>query len=168
MALQIKPERFETGKPMIIAGLKGIYLRGNMSGVPRQWQSFQRHMGRVPNQAGRDAFGIVVKMSHDRTTEYLTGVEVTEIVGIPPELTWVRLPEQRYVVFRHKGNVADVRSTFDRIWNEWLPVAGVPVANAPFFERYGIEFNPQTGNGGFEIWIPINEPAAPAADVPNP
>jgi AraC family transcriptional regulator len=161
--MDIKPDRTETGRPMIIAGLKGIYLRGNMAGVPRQWQAFQRWMGKLPFQVEKFAYGLIIKVGHDRTTEYLTGVEVPDPSGIPPELTYVRLAEQRYTVFKHKTNVADVRKTFDRIWNEWLPTAGVEVANAPFFERYGIEFNPQTGNGGFEIWIPIKEPVAAAS-----
>jgi AraC family transcriptional regulator len=26
-----------------------------------------------------------------------------------------------------------------------------------FFERYGEEFDPQTGMGGIEVWIPIKE-----------
>jgi AraC family transcriptional regulator len=29
------------------------------------------------------------------------------------------------------------------------------VAEAPEFERYGAEFDARSGNGGFEIWIPI-------------
>ncbi len=28
-------------------------------------------------------------------------------------------------------------------------------ADAPDFERYGEEFDPRTGTGGVEIWIPI-------------
>jgi AraC family transcriptional regulator len=29
------------------------------------------------------------------------------------------------------------------------------VVDAPDFERYGESFNPATGMGGFEIWVPI-------------
>ena len=28
-------------------------------------------------------------------------------------------------------------------------------ADAPSFERYGKKFDPRTGNGGFEIWLPV-------------
>jgi len=29
------------------------------------------------------------------------------------------------------------------------------MADAPTFERYDETFDPLTGNGGFEIWVPI-------------
>jgi predicted transcriptional regulator YdeE len=29
------------------------------------------------------------------------------------------------------------------------------MAEAPCFERVGEEFNPETGTGGIEIWIPV-------------
>jgi hypothetical protein len=31
------------------------------------------------------------------------------------------------------------------------------VADAPNFERYGESFDPVTGNGGLEIWVPVKE-----------
>jgi AraC family transcriptional regulator len=65
------------------------------------------------------------------------------------------VPKREYAVFQHRGHVAGVRSTFVAIWNDWLPKSGRQVAEAPSFERYGPEFNPQTGLGGFEIWIPL-------------
>jgi AraC family transcriptional regulator len=43
------------------------------------------------------------------------------------------------------------------IWNKWIPQSGLKVVAAPSFERYGPEFNPKTGLGGVEIWIPIEE-----------
>jgi AraC family transcriptional regulator len=44
--------------------------------------------------------------------------------------------------------------------NKWLPRSGHEVAHvvvdAPdFFERYGEDFDPKTGMGGIEVWIPI-------------
>jgi predicted transcriptional regulator YdeE len=37
----------------------------------------------------------------------------------------------------------------------WLPASGRKVADSPEFERYGQEYDPATGNGGFEIRIPL-------------
>jgi AraC family transcriptional regulator len=36
-----------------------------------------------------------------------------------------------------------------------VPQAGLKVASAPCFERYTEKFNPKTGMGGMEIWIPL-------------
>ena len=31
------------------------------------------------------------------------------------------------------------------------------VADAPNFERYDDKFDPATGNGGLEIWVPVKD-----------
>jgi AraC family transcriptional regulator len=36
-------------------------------------------------------------------------------------------------------------------------VCGLKAADAPNFERYDENFDPLTGNGGLEIWIPVKE-----------
>jgi AraC family transcriptional regulator len=38
-----------------------------------------------------------------------------------------------------------------------LPVSGFKAADAPNFERYDGKFDPATGDGGLEIWIPVRE-----------
>ena len=52
-------------------------------------------------------------------------------------------------------HVTSIRATLAGIWSKWFPDSGYQTAKAPTFERYGPEFNPTTGMGGFEIWIPI-------------
>ncbi|WP_227699737.1 GyrI-like domain-containing protein [Raoultella ornithinolytica] len=41
------------------------------------------------------------------------------------------------------------------MWSKWLPESGHEAADAANFERYGAEFDPRTGTGGLEIWIPL-------------
>jgi hypothetical protein len=41
------------------------------------------------------------------------------------------------------------------IWHKWLPESGHELVDAADFERYGAEFDSQTGTGGFEIWLPV-------------
>ena len=43
------------------------------------------------------------------------------------------------------------------IWSQWLPESGHKAFEGPTLERYGPEFNPRTGMGGLEIWVPIQE-----------
>jgi AraC family transcriptional regulator len=87
--------------------------------------------------------------------EYITGVEVSDFAGVPKEFSRQRIPERRYAVFSHCGHVSEIRRVWSTIWNQALPASGYQAAEGPEFERYGEEFNPLTGNGGFEIWIPI-------------
>jgi AraC family transcriptional regulator len=58
-------------------------------------------------------------------------------------------------VFHQRDHIATIRATCAAIWNTWLPASGHAAADAPTFERYGPEFDPLTGTGGFEIWVPI-------------
>jgi len=60
-------------------------------------------------------------------------------------------------VFTHKGHISTIRRTISTIWNNWLPSSGYTVADAPTFERYDEKFDPVSGNGGFEIWVPLKE-----------
>jgi AraC family transcriptional regulator len=87
--------------------------------------------------------------------EYLSGVEVKDAKGLPAEFATVRLPAREYAVFTHPDNVSAIGAAIDKIWNEWVPQSGLKVASAPCFERYTEKFNPKTGMGGMEIWIPL-------------
>jgi AraC family transcriptional regulator len=89
----------------------------------------------------------------------MCGVEVERSRALPKGLQSVQVPAHEYAVFVHRGHVAGIRDTISAIWNKWLPASGYRAAEAPTLERYGPEFNPTTGMGGFEIWIPV-EPAA--------
>ncbi len=39
--------------------------------------------------------------------------------------------------------------------SQWLPEYGHVVADAPNFERYGEDFDPRSGTGTIEIWVPL-------------
>ena len=74
---------------------------------------------------------------------------------LPPELTRLRIAAQKYAVFAHRDHISTIRNTVMTIWNRWLPESGHEVADAPDFERYTDSFDPRTGKGGLEIWIPL-------------
>jgi len=75
---------------------------------------------------------------------------------LPEGFARVRIPAQRYAVFAHRGHISTIRSTVYTIWNKWVPESGHQVADAPNFERYDPAlFDPRTGNGVVEIWVPL-------------
>jgi len=80
---------------------------------------------------------------------------VTDFSDLPREFMRVRIPEQKYAVFTHHEHISTIRRTVNTIWNHWLPASGFQVADAPNFERYDENFDPRTGNGGLEIWVPV-------------
>jgi len=87
--------------------------------------------------------------------DYTAGVEVRSSSKVSAPLSIVDVPLQFYAVFTHRGHVSGVRLTCDAIWNDWFPRLEAIPANGPQFEKYDARFNPETGEGEMEIWIPI-------------
>jgi AraC family transcriptional regulator len=151
----LEPPRFVDGPALLIAGSSERYRCESSSGIPAQWQRFNAIFGKVPGQIGKVAYGVCYNADDSGNFDYLCGVEVSDFSGLPPELGRVRLGEQRYAVFTHREHISTIRRTWNTIWNSWLPESGHAPADAPNFERYSEQFNPVTGMGGVEIWLPL-------------
>ncbi len=138
-----------------IAGLEEAYTFVRMHEVPAQWQRFSPYLGRVAGQRGSVAYGVRATSEGGADFTYLCGVEVSGGEPIAPPLTEVLLAERTYVVFVHRDHISTIRSTHLAIWNDWLQQLNVECIHEPDFERYDSNFNPHTGVGPVEIWIPI-------------
>jgi AraC family transcriptional regulator len=147
--------RFEKGKILLIAGIAQRYSCETSAGIPSQWQRFLPHIGSIPGQIGKTAFGVRFNSDEGGNFDYLCGVELSDFSRLPPELAHVRIPAQKYAVFSHQEHISTIRSTWTTIWTKWLPESGHELIDAPDFERYGEEFDPRTGTGGLELWVPI-------------
>ena len=159
LATKLEP-RFEDGKPLLIAGLRKSYTPEAMRAIPMQWQAFAPHIGKIPGQAGRTTYGVCWQATDSANIEYLSGVEISSFAGMPDDFTVVTLPAAKYAVFAHRAHVSKLYETCDAI-SRWLPDSGYKPAAAidaetpAFFERYSEEFDPQTGVGGMEVWVPL-------------
>ncbi len=154
----LKPPRFVTSKPLLVAGLgERITHENSGAGIPNQWQRFHQEVAGIPGRIGPVAYGVCCNGDDAGNFDYVAGVEVTDFSDLPREFSRVRIPEQRYAVFTHSDHVSVIRRTVNTIWNHWLPASGLKAADAPSFERYDEMFDPMTGNGGLEIWIPVRE-----------
>jgi len=152
---KLEPPRFEDGKPLLIAGLRERCNDATSAGIPAQWQRFLPYIGNTPGQIGRTAYGVCCNGDDEGNVDYIAGVEMADFSDLPAELDRIRIPARRYVVFTHRDHVSTVRGASKTIWSKWLPESGHEIADAPFFERYGETFDPRTGAGGFELWIPL-------------
>lgn len=148
--------RIETGPPMLVAGLRRQHAMANAAGsVPAQWNEFrERGVSGLRGAVPLRVLGAYCSMSRDGF-EYLTGVEVTSFDDLPPDMGRMRIPPQTYAVFTHTGNVRGVGSTWQYIWNEWLPNSTYEDGETPPFELFDERFDPDTGEGVFEIWLPV-------------
>jgi AraC family transcriptional regulator len=154
----LKPPRFETSKPLLVAGVSERCTHENGgAGIPNQWQRFHQTVANIPDRVGQVAYGVCCNGDDSGNFDYIAGVEVADFSDLPREFSRVRIPEQKYAVFTHSEHISTIRRTVNTIWNHWLPSSGMKAADAPSFERYDEKFDPLTGNGGLEIWIPVRE-----------
>jgi predicted transcriptional regulator YdeE len=156
----VEPIHYERGRPMLLCGLRRYHAyEESYRTIAGQWQEFES-LGQIPGQRGSILYGVVC--GHDAGGfEYMCGVEVDSFSGLSAELGRMRIMEEDYAVFLHRGHVSTIRTTWERILHEWLPDCGYQSAEKPDFERYDLRFDKRTGLGGVEIWIAITGLTSP-------
>lgn len=155
-ALRLSEPAFRQNEGLLIAGLNESYDNETRSRIPQHWMRMAPHLGKVANQIGSDAYGVCHGAGADCKFQYLTGVAVSSADRLPAGFTTVKLEPRRYAVFAHTGHVSTLPTTIDTIWSKWAPECSLAIDRAaPCFERYTSEFNPASGLGGIELWIPL-------------
>ncbi|MBD5656793.1 MAG: AraC family transcriptional regulator [Candidatus Eremiobacteraeota bacterium] len=154
VALTTQTPRITAGEPLLLAGMADRFDFETVQRIPLLWQRFGPHIGSVPGQIGYTTYG-VMDDGDDDGFDYAAAVEVESVDRLPPELKSIRIQAQTYAVFTHAGHISNLRTTMNVLWSGWLPASKLTMVRAPYFERYDERFDPQSGNGEIEIWIPI-------------
>jgi len=138
-----------------VVGLSTHCTFEDVSAIPGLWQAFNDREDDVPSAVGGAAYGVCCDADEAGRFRYVAGVETTAATGLPAGMDAVSIPANRYAVFTHTGHVSDLPKTVYTIWNKALPDAGLEPRQDPDFELYDRRFDPSTGRGVAEIWIPI-------------
>jgi AraC family transcriptional regulator len=152
--------RLLNGPTLLIAGTREHYTLGTIGDIPAQWKRFAPYIGNIPGQTGHTTFGVCCDFDGNGGFDYICGVEVSGFSELsqhelPQQWDRLRILEQKYAVFTHSDHLSTLKKTYDAIYRDWLPQSGKTPTSGPTFERYDENFNPATGMGGLEIWIPI-------------
>ena len=87
---------------------------------------------------------------------YLAAIRVASTDDLPAGFETLSIPAQTYAVFPHADHVNGIPATIDAAFRTWLPVSGRKLGAFPdVFELYGEDFDPQSGRGKVEIWLPL-------------
>ncbi|MEM7776599.1 MAG: AraC family transcriptional regulator [Pseudomonadota bacterium] len=144
--------------PLLLAGIREFRTFEERAGIPDQWRRFVAVMGDIANQNATSTFGVCFEPAHDEEGfDYMAAVSVSSLDDLPEGLTGVRLPKRRYAVFQHKDHVSTIGATCAAIFGDWKQATADTLETSPtsMIECYGRSFDPETGRGGFEVWIPI-------------
>jgi AraC family transcriptional regulator len=157
--INLAPPTFREGRAMLIGGIRQYYTYEERGGIPAQWQRFNTYFGTVPDVIGESAYGIctLAAPGNDAGFDYTCGVEMRSLDGLPEGFAGMRLPARRYAVFWHGDHISTIGSTCGAIFGEWLPKSGMKAAEGSLMmiEHYDQRFDPRTGEGGAEIWVPV-------------
>ena len=126
----------------------------NIEGVPALWARFaarEHELEREPPIG----YGVCYGADADGNFTYMAALEVDPDTPVPDGMSRMAIPAGRYAMFVHEGHISDIGKTIYSIWNKSLPDLGLEPREAPDFERYDGRFDPKTGRGLVEIWIPV-------------
>lgn len=156
----IADPRIEEAGPQLIAGLRQRFTPETRGAIPALWQRFAPHIGSIPAEKKEATHGIVLCEAEEESDgfDYMAGIGVSSLDELPEDLAGLRLPKRRYAVFQHSGHVAAIGATCAAIFGSWLPRSGNHPAKGALqlIERYDAsKFDPRTGLGGLEIWVPL-------------
>lgn len=159
-SINLAEPRIEERAAFTVAGLGERFTMNRTQDIPKLWQNFNVNFDGTAPHAVPDAwYGINAEWGEaGQDFLYMAGVEVTDTSDLPKEFRTFTFPAQAYVVFRHSEHIASLQKTYGAIWGKWLPENGYDTsAMNGFFEFYGPEFDPMTGNGGIELWMPASK-----------
>jgi len=132
--VKLQEPRLQDRRALPVAGLRRHYTPETMNEIPALWQRLP--FGKIPSQLGHMAYGVLFNQS-DTTGgfDYLAGVEVSGVSAVLADLTYVKIPAQKYAIFCHRGHVSKLKDTMAAIWHEWLPASqrsvSHPAAGSP-------------------------------------
>ena len=153
------PDRLASTGPMLFAGIRK-YLRFEERGsIPAMWQAFGPHVGSIPGEIFGASYGLCLGPADGKDDcgfDYMPSVNVRSLDDLPEGLAGVRIAGREWAVFRHNEHVSSIGVTCAAA-GDWLAQSGRAPPDGPMqmIERYGPEFDPHTGNGGCEVWVPL-------------
>ncbi len=150
--------RFAEGETIRAVGLPERHSFKDKTAIPGQWQRFMARFSEIENVLPGIPIGISANVDEEGDFDYLCAAEVSAFGRKPREFVQLTIPVRRYAVLEHSGHISDLARTYEALWDLWLPSLGLVVADAPSLERHKATFDPRTGSGGVDLWIPIETP----------
>ncbi len=140
-------------------GLSDRFTKETLNKIPALYERFFQAQFCPEHGLCGALFGISYNSSPEGF-DYAVAVEVTGNGTVPDGACRIGTVAGRYAVFRHRGPVMEIPQMFDAIFNQWMPGAGVELAEGPVFECYPEDPDSDaTEEDGmvmrYEIWVPL-------------
>lgn len=155
MATTLAPPTVKTLAPRRLAGPVVRYDMQTRAGIPAQWAAYNDADVRAPSPSPEDYFGVVFNYDDEAGTfDYLCGQEVPMGARLPAGFAEVTISGV-YACFASSGHISTMGDAWSEIYTDWLARPELRPRSAASVEYYPPAFNGETGEGGFELWLPI-------------
>jgi AraC family transcriptional regulator len=157
--LEIEPPAVSSRGPLLVAGFTQTFRFDRRGDIPSIWRKLGPHIGSVPQQRGRSAFGVC--LNHGEGAEdfdYMAGVEVSTLDSLSEGMTGLRIEARRFAIYRHRGHVAEIGAVCNAAFADLASRPDLSLADGPLglIEHYPDTFDPAAGRGGYEVWLPLS------------
>ncbi len=122
--------------------------------IPDQWAAFNTADCEIENAIKRGAYGIVHSYAEDNTWRYACALEVSKLGAIPDGYDHIATPSGNYAVFKSAEQISQIGEVITAV-TDWIETSDYQTADGPMLEFYGPPFQPETGVGGFDIWVSV-------------
>ena len=148
----LDPPRTEDRAAFGVVGMGLDCTFDDIAGIPALWQAFNARMGEIDGPRITEVYGVCLNADEAGRFRYVAAVPGA---AAPEGMETHTIPAARYAVFTHRGHIGDFPKTVHTVWNKGLPDAGLTPAQTPNFELYDKRFDPVSGRGEVEVWIPV-------------
>jgi AraC family transcriptional regulator len=139
------------------AGPVRRYNMTNRSAIPAQWADYNNVGTRVVGAVPDNYYGLCFNFSEEEGSfDYMCGQEVPARAALPGGFSATTL-QGRYARFDTKGHISTMSAVWAEVFGTWLQQPGLRPRPGPSVEYYPPEFNGMTGDGGFEIWVAVED-----------
>lgn len=158
----MEPNMVQRGEETVV-GMGGSFSEEPFKEISKLWDDFNKREGEIAHQKPGYALGVCMKSHPDCPLKpgdsivYMAAKPVSKVENVPHGMIVQKIPASKYAVFTHKGPLSDLPQTIRYIWGTWVPRnSELHKKDAPDFELYDERFNPETLDGEFDIYIPVN------------
>ena len=140
----------------LVGMMERIVMPNNTIG--QLWGKFNSRFGEIKNIVNNMAcYGVADNMAEPNNFDETVATEVSDFEDIPEGMITKVIPARKYLVFTHKGLLADgsLMKTYEKIYSEILPTLEFKVDNDFNFELYDERFKHDSEDSEFDIYIPI-------------
>lgn len=151
----LAPPALRALEDQTFAVLSGRFSFAGMRDIPALWRRFMDFYPRIRDKLDPAPWAVMSAPDDDGAFDYACAIVVPPTSALPRGLSRMSVRAHRYAVFTHAGHVSLIRGTYEEIWNSALAAHGWTLADRPVLESHRTGFDARTGEGGLEIWVPV-------------